>query len=126
MKLNVSRNMFAVFALAIVGCGPNISMTRMNGAIYDAKPVGCAIKFEQLDFQQASAQYKVIGMITLTGTKSSGLDADTKRIITQKACELGADAVTLNAASDTGSAMVGGMIQFLALRTPESTAPPAQ
>ncbi|HEX9102898.1 MAG TPA: hypothetical protein VF997_11880, partial [Polyangia bacterium] len=51
--------------------------------------------------------------------------------VRQKACAMGADALSLNASVDTGSRLVGGMTQFLVLRkrtepTAAPTTAPAQ
>jgi hypothetical protein len=51
-----------------------------------------------------------------------------RETVRQKACAMGADALSLNASVDTGSGAVGGMTQFLVLRKraepTTATAPP--
>ena len=102
------------------GCGPNISSVRM-GAIYSPKDAACHVTFENLDYQHATAAYDQIGLITVSGGDLTDKVRDQVR---QKACRLGADALSLNAAADFGSSLVGPMTQFMVLRKkqPSTTA----
>jgi hypothetical protein len=97
------------------GCGPNISSIRM-GTLYSAKDDGCKVTFENLDYQHATAAYDQIGLITVSGGDLTDTVRDQVR---QKACRLGADALSLNAAADFGSSLVGPMTQFMVLRKKE-------
>ena len=110
---------FAVLALG--ACGPNISSIR-TGTLYPPKDAACHVAFENLDFQHATAAYDNIGLITVSG---GDVTDKVREQVRKKACSLGADALSLNASVDTGSAMVGGMTQFLVLRKRAETTPTA-
>ena len=120
------RSSFIAAALITSACGiaNNTSVSRM-GAMYPPNAANCQIKWENMNFQQASAAYNVIGMVTLTGPGATELSDKNKESIRAAACKTGGEAVSLNASNDTGSAMVGGTIQYLILRKPEGGAAPS-
>jgi hypothetical protein len=101
-----------VAALALGACGPNISSIRA-GAIYPPKPASCSVTFENMNYQQATAAYEQLGLITVS---NGDVTDKVREQVRQKACRMGGDAVSLNAAVDTGSSLVGNMTQFLVLR----------
>ncbi len=110
-------------ALALAGCGPNISSIRVGG-IYAPNPDSCKVSFENLDYQQATATYEQLGLISVTGGELTDKVRDEVR---KKACRMGADVLTLNAAVDTGY-KAANMTQFLVLRkkAPATAAAPPQ
>jgi hypothetical protein len=120
------KTTWLLLALALGACGPNISSIR-SGALFPPNGDSCKVAFENLDFQHATAAYDNIGLITVSGGDVTDKVRDKVR---QKACAMGADALSLNAAVDTGSRMVGSMTQFLVLRKraaePTATSAPVQ
>lgn len=82
-------------------------MTARMGAVYTAKPPTCGVRFENLNHQEASASYEMIGLVSVYGMESSALTDDVKRQVEREACAIGADAVTLNAG-------MGSVLQFAA------------
>jgi hypothetical protein len=102
-----------LLALTLAACGgPNISSIRM-GSLYPPRGESCRVPFENLDYQHALAAYEQLGLITVSG---GDVTDKVREKVRQKACAMGADALSLNASVDTGSSMVGGMTQFLVLR----------
>ncbi len=102
-----------VFAAA--GCmggpgtmGYNVMPSRM-GALYPSKGEACGIRFENLNFGEASAKYESLGMVTLTGAGSDFTDP-MKKDVEREACKMGGDAVSMNASAP-------GMFQFLVWRS---------
>ena len=93
----------------------NISSIR-SGALYPSRGDSCKVTFENLDYQHATAAYDQIGLITVS---NGDITDKVREEVRQKACRLGADALSLNASVDFGSRMVGGMTQFLVLRKRE-------
>ena len=107
------NKVWIILALALGACGgPNISSIRM-GAMYAGRGDDCRVTFENLDYQHATAAYEQLGLITVSGGDVTDKVRDQVR---KKACAMGADALTINAAGDFGSRMVGNMTQFLVLR----------
>src|ERR1700743_2329223 len=80
------------------GCGPNISSIR-TGTIYSPREDACKVSFENLDYQHATAAYDSIGLITVAG---GDLTEKVRDQVRAKACRMGADALSLNAAGDLG------------------------
>ena len=105
-----------LFVVAAIGCGPhtNVTTIRMGGA-YLSRGANCSIRFENLDYQEATSKYEQIGIISLTGT--SELTDVAKKEVEGEACKIGAHVLTLNASVGSETS---GMIQFLALRDPEA------
>lgn len=98
---------FALVLACLAGCGGHrVSAARM-GAVYTAKKAPCGLRFENLNHQEASAKFDMIGLVTVTDMPSSALTDEVKRDVEREACGLGADAVTLNAG-------VGNVLQFAA------------
>jgi hypothetical protein len=117
------KRIWIAAALALSACGPNISSIR-SGAIYPPNGDDCKVAFENLDYQHATAEYQQLGLITVSG---GDLTDKVRNEVRKKACRMGADAVSPNAAVDTGSALVGNMTQFLVLRKKqEPVSAPAQ
>lgn len=79
------------------------------GALYPSKGDKCAIRFENLNFQEASAKYEQLGLVTLTGTGSDEFTDPMKADVEKSACHMGGDAVSLNASTN-------GMFQFMVWR----------
>ncbi len=117
----MQKSLFVLGLLGLAGCGPNLSVMR-TGGLYPAKDKTCRVAFENLSFQQASARYEQIGLITLSGRFE--LDDKNREAVRAKACSMGADAVSLNASADFGSRLVGGMTQFLVLKSRQAAAAP--
>lgn len=92
----------------LLGCGGGHSVhSARMGAVYTAKPAPCAVRFENLNHQEASAKFDMIGLITVMNMPSSALTEGVKRDVEKEACNLGADAVTLNVGT-------GDVLQFAA------------
>jgi hypothetical protein len=89
------------------GIGYHVTPSRM-GALYPSKGEACGIRFENLNFGEASAKYESLGMVSLTGTGSDFTDA-MKKDVEREACKMGGDAVSMNASAP-------GIFQFLVWR----------
>lgn len=108
---NAATNMavsLLVVTVLVGGCGDahRLDSARM-GAVYTAKPAPCGVRFENLNHQEASAKFDMIGLITVSNMSSSALTEAVKRDVEREACNLGADAVTLNVGT-------GNVLQFAA------------
>jgi hypothetical protein len=114
------KKLMFVFAL-LIGC-VNISSMR-NGGLYPPNPSSCKIQFENLNFQEASAAYETLGLITVSG---GDVTEGVREQVRKKACAMGGDAVSLNGAVDSGSRLVGNMTQFLVLRKKQAAPVPPQ
>jgi hypothetical protein len=102
--------------LAASGCSSIHATAMRMGRTYPGQPEGCAVRFENLTFQEATAKYEQIGLVTLSGTSSEPQtwEGETKARLWPKVCEIGGTVVTPNAAAG-GESYVGmgtGMIQF--------------
>jgi hypothetical protein len=101
-------------AMTVASCGGGgiggytVTPSRL-GALYPSKGEKCGIRFENLNFQEASSKYESLGLISVTGTSSDELTDAMKRDVERAACHMGADAVSLNVASP-------GVFQFMAWR----------
>jgi hypothetical protein len=89
--------------------GYHVSPARV-GALYPSKGEACGIRFENLNFGEASSKYENLGMVTLTGTGGTDFSDAMKKDVEREACKMGGDAVSLNAS-------VPGMFQFLVWRS---------
>jgi hypothetical protein len=118
--MNRLLRLAVVVAPLTVGCGMNISSTRM-GASFPPRASDCSIKFENLNYSDATGRYgQQIGMVTVSGVKK--VDAHVEDMVRPEACKMGGDLATLNAATDSGSSMVGSMIQYLIFKLPLGSA----
>ena len=79
------------------------------GALYTSKGDRCGIRFENLNFQEASSKYENLGLISVTGTSSDEFTGAMKSDVERAACHMGADAVSLNVATQ-------GVFQFMVWR----------
>lgn len=100
----VSRASFFI-AVALVGlsaasascAGGHRVMTSRMGAVYGPKGASCALRFENLNHQEAYAKYEMLGLVTVYDMPSSEVTPAVKKDIEREACKIGGDAVTLNA-----------------------------
>jgi hypothetical protein len=90
------------------GFGYNVTPVRV-GALYPSKGEACSIRFENLNFLEASSKYQQLGMVTLTGTGGTDFTDSMKHDVEREACKMGGDAVSLNAS-------VPNSFQFLVWR----------
>jgi len=84
--------------------------------MYPSVPAGCSVRFENLTYQEASAKYDQVGLVSLTGTSDEpqAWEGVTKEKLWPKVCEIGGTVVTMNGAAG-GQSVMGmgtGMIQF--------------
>jgi hypothetical protein len=105
-----------VAGLAASGCSSIHATAMRMGRTYPGQPEGCTVRFENLTFQEASAKYEQIGLVTLSGTSSEPQvwEGETKARLWPKVCEIGGTIVTPNATAG-GESYLGmgtGMIQF--------------
>lgn len=97
----------AVVSLAALSCTPGghrIMAARM-GAVYGPKGPACALRFENLNHQEAYAKYEMLGLLTVYDVESSDITPAIKKDVEREGCKMGGDAVTLNAS-------VPGAVQF--------------
>jgi len=100
----------SVLALACGAGGLGYHVTPIrSGALYSSKGDRCGIKFENLNFQEGSAKYENLGLVTLTGTGGDEFTDPMKADVEKAACHMGGDAVSLNAGAP-------GMFQFIVWR----------
>ena len=79
------------------------------GALYTSKGDRCGIRFENLNFQEASAKFENLGLISLSGTSSDEFTDPMKADVEKAACHMGGDVVSLNVSAP-------GMFQFIVWR----------
>lgn len=94
--LGASLALAALAACGGGGGGGGRVMTARMGAVYGPKGASCAIRFENLNHQEAYAKYEMLGLVTVYDVES-GLTPPVKKQIEREACKIGGDAVTLNA-----------------------------
>jgi hypothetical protein len=105
----VIRELLLSCAVAALSCAPyRVDSVRL-GAVYQGKGERCGLRFENLNFQEGSSKYQQIGMITVSGSGSDEFTAAMKADVERAACQMGGDAVTLNAG-------MRGAFQFLVWR----------
>jgi hypothetical protein len=107
----MKSSLLVLVALAF-GCGPNISTIRM-GSFSPPRADDCRVAFENLDYLHAAAAYDQVGVITVAGGDVTDKVRDQVR---QKACRMGADAVALSAAVESGVGTAGHVTQFMVLK----------
>ena len=72
-------------------------MTARMGAVYGPKGPACALRFENLNHQEAYAKYEMLGLLTVYDVESSDITPAIKKDVEREGCKIGGDAVTLNA-----------------------------
>jgi hypothetical protein len=97
----------------LVGCmgGSSYRVTPIrSGALYASRGAACAIQFQNLTFQEGSAKYENLGLVSLTGISDDELTPKMKSDVERAACKMGGDAVSLNASAP-------GIFQFIVWRS---------
>src|SRR5262249_40038830 len=61
----------ATLLVLVVGCGGHQISAIRSGALYPSKGDDCDVRFENLNFQEASSKYEHLGLVTLTGASST-------------------------------------------------------
>lgn len=96
--------------LGLVGCTSSYRLTPIrSGALYPSKGPACTVKFQNLNFQEGSAKYENLGLVSLTGSGSDEFTPEMKKDVERAACKMGGDAVSLNASAP-------GIFQFIVWR----------
>jgi hypothetical protein len=108
-------SLWLVSLVVLAGCsGASSSSYQVtpirSGAIYTSKGAACAIQFQNLSFQEGSAKYENLGLVSLTGTSGDEFTAAMKKDVERAACKMGGDAVSLNASGP-------GIFQFIVWRS---------
>ena len=106
--LTIALGLAASFA-GVAGCAPYRVTAMRSGALYPAKP-NCAIRFENLNHQEAWGKYEQLGLITISGHDSDEFSPAMKRDVERSACTMGGESVTMNASST-------GLFQFIVWRS---------
>jgi hypothetical protein len=97
-------------AIGLAGCiGSYRVIPIRSGALYPSKGAACTVQFQNLNFQEGSAKYENLGLISLTGTSGDDFTPEMKKDVERAACKMGGDAVSLNASSP-------GSFQFIVWR----------
>jgi hypothetical protein len=81
-----------------------------SGALYPSKGAACTVQFQNLNFQEGSAKYENLGLVSLTGTDGDEFTPQMKKDVERAACKMGGDAVSLNASAP-------GIFQFIVWRS---------
>ena len=115
MKTFARRSLLSVFGLVALGAlGGCMSSYRVSpirsGALYPSKGAACNVQFQNLNFQEGSAKYENLGLVSLTGASTDELTPEMKKDVERAACKMGGDAVSLNAAAP-------GIFQFIVWRS---------
>ena len=79
------------------------------GALYTSKGDRCGIRFENLNFQEASAKFENLGLVSVSGTSSDEFTDPMKADVEKAACHMGGDVVSLNVSAP-------GTFQFIVWR----------
>ncbi len=96
---------------ALIACGPPYRVTPIrSGALYPSKGEACSVQFQNLNFQEASAKYEGLGLISVSGASGDEFTPTMKKDVERAACKMGADHVSLNASGP-------GMFQFMVWRS---------
>ena len=106
----VSGAAFAFVVAALAACSSYRVTPIRSGALYPSRGGACAVEFQNLNFQEASAKYENLGLVTLSGTDGDEFTAPMKKDVEQAACKMGGDHVSLNASAP-------GMFQFIVWRS---------
>lgn len=107
---------FTLATFALSACSSIHASGQRVGKLYPSQAEGCEVRFENLDFMEASANFEQVGMVTLSGTSDQpqAWEGETKEKLWPEVCKLGGNIVTPNAMAGGQSTMgMGtGMIQF--------------
>jgi hypothetical protein len=102
--------LFFVALLALAGCMSAYRVTPIrSGALYPSKGAACTVQFQNLNFQEGSAKYENLGLISLSGAGGDEFTPPMKKDVERAACKMGGDAVSLNASAP-------GVFQFIVWR----------
>jgi hypothetical protein len=115
MKTLASLSLPSVFVLvtlaALAGCMSSYRVSPIrSGALYPSKGAACKVQFQNLNFQEGSAKYENLGLVSLTGASTDEFTPEMKKDVERAACKMGGDAVSLNASAP-------GIFQFIVWRS---------
>lgn len=108
MKTISWLSLASIFALAACVSSYRVTPIR-SGALYPSKGAACTVQFQNLNFQEGSAKYENLGLVSLTGTDGDEFTPQMKKDVERAACKMGGDAVSLNASAP-------GIFQFIVWR----------
>src|SRR5438132_12626132 len=93
------KPLLTTLVLAASACSNLYATGARVGRIYPSLPAGCAVRFENLTFQEANARYDQVGLVTLSGASNQpqAWEGETRDRLWPKVCEVGGNVVTLNA-----------------------------
>jgi hypothetical protein len=95
----------------LAACAGSYRVTPIrSGALYPSKGAACIVQFQNLNFQEGSAKYENLGLVSLTGTSGDEFTPQMKKDVERAACKMGGDAVSLNASAP-------GIFQFIVWRS---------
>ena len=95
----------------LAACAGSYRVTPIrSGALYPSKGAACTVQFQNLNFQEGSAKYENLGLVSLTGTDGDEFTPQMKKDVERAACKMGGDAVSLNASAP-------GIFQFIVWRS---------
>lgn len=113
MKTITRLSLLLIVSLLGLGLAACMSTYRVtptrSGALYASKGAACAVQFQNLNFQEGSAKYENLGLVSLTGTSGDEFTPQMKKDVERAACKMGGDAVSLNASAP-------GVFQFIVWR----------
>ncbi len=96
---------------ALAGCTSSYRVSPIrSGALYPSKGAACSVQFQNLNFQEGSAKYENLGLVSLTGVSTDEFTPEMKKDVERAACKMGGDAVSLNASAP-------GIFQFIVWRS---------
>jgi hypothetical protein len=96
--------------VALAACTTSYRVTPIRtGALYPSKEAACTVQFQNLNFQEGSAKYENLGLVSLTGSGGDEFTPQMKKEVERAACKMGGDAVSLNASAP-------GIFQFIVWR----------
>ena len=102
--------LFLLSTAGLAGCISSYQVSPIrSGALYPSKGAACTVQFQNLNFQEGSAKYENLGLVSLTGASTDELTPAMKKDVERAACKMGGDAVSLNASAP-------GILQFIVWR----------
>jgi len=77
--------------LALAGCMSSYRVTPIrSGALYPSKGAACTVEFQNLNFQEGSAKYENLGLVSLTGATGDEFTPQMKKDVERAACKMAA------------------------------------
>jgi len=117
------RILFPMLLLSVAGCGPSVSVTKMQPQ--PAREKGCSLEFIDTQMSELAKEdeWSLIGYVSLQeGGIANPFSEEYREVVREHACEMGGEAVALGMASTNRTGMHAGSNTTYAVLVPASKA----